>query len=133
MQLSKSKKDKLETFLKWEKQKVEKAVQQQLFERAGEITDALITRALQGDVNAINTSFDRMFGKTKQQVDIDTNGAPIIFMPAVLMDKFGLSTPQQQPTQAQVIDMPSPSPVKPVSKVRTRKNATNNKGKEAGV
>ena len=119
MQLSKSKQNKIETYLKWEKQKVEKAVQQQLFTRATEITDALIARALQGDVNAINTSFDRMFGKTKQQVDIDTGGAPIIFMPAVLMDKFGLSSPQEQPksVHAQVIDMP-------VSKV---KHATSNK------
>lgn len=119
MQLSKSKQNKIETFLKWEKQKVEKAVQQQLFTRATEITDALIARALQGDVNAINTTYDRMFGKTKQQVDIDTGGAPIIFMPAVLMDKFGLSSPSpQEKDKPVIIDMPAPKPVAPVSNVR---------------
>ena len=132
MQLSKSKQNKIETFLKWEKQKVEKAVQQQLFTRATEITDALIARALQGDVNAINTSYDRMFGKTKQQVDIDTGGAPIIFMPAVLMDKFGLSSPSpQEKDKPVIIDMPATKPVSPVSKVR--QHATNNKREKAGV
>lgn len=108
MKLEKSKQKKLETFLKWEKKKVETQVQQILYERASEITNALVDRALQGDVSAIKESYDRMFGKATQQVDIDTGGAPIVFMPAVLVDKFGLAEPKQEPikVEAEVIKSP---------------------------
>ena len=100
MKLEKSKQKKLETFLKWEKKKVETQVQQILYERASEITNALVDRALQGDVSAIKESYDRMFGKATQQVDIDTGGAPIVFMPAVLVDKFGLAEPVKETIKA---------------------------------
>ena len=106
MRLQKSQQKKLETYLKFEKKKVEQRVQQQLYARAGEITDALINRALVGDVNAINSAMDRMFGKAKQTMDIDTGGASIVFMPAVLVDKFGLAEPKQETlkVEAEIIE-----------------------------
>lgn len=104
MRGAKSREKKLETYMKFEKKKVELQVQQQLFEKASEITDALIKRALVGDVNAINSAMDRMFGKSKQTMDIDTGGAPIVFMPAVLVEKFQLAEPEPVPVKAEIID-----------------------------
>lgn len=113
----------LERSLRWEKTRVEKAVQQQLFERASDITEALISRAMEGDVTAINSAFDRMFGKAKQQVDVEHTGTPIVFMPAVLMDKFSLSE-KEEPKKieevgyTEVIKAPEEYTVEAVKKAR---------------
>ena len=68
-----------------------------------------------------------MFGKTRQQVDIDTGGAPIIFMPAVLVDKFGLNSPEEQLKKDSQPQLPPT-----VEAIMKPKNATSKRTK-AGV
>lgn len=94
---------KYDAVLKYEKKLTEDLVKQRLFARAGEITDALVTRALEGDVAAIKESYDRMFGKATTQLELNHDSNPIIFMPAVLVNKFNLSSPQEATTKATII------------------------------
>lgn len=101
-----------ERALKWHKKDVEEAVKQQLFGQAKEITTALITRAKEGDVSAIKESYERMFGKVRQNVGLDggEDGAPIVFMPTALIKKFALDKPIE--ATAQVIEHELPEPIK---------------------
>lgn len=87
--------DKLEKALIWEKKKVDKAVQQLILARAEEIVNVQIDAAISGNLQAGQYLMDRTFGKARQNLGIDggEDGAPIVFMPAVLIDKFNLNEP----------------------------------------
>ena len=60
---------------------------------------AMITKAIDGDVNAFNSLMDRVAGKPAQALEVSGEGGqPIVFMPLELMAKHGLE--QAQPIQA---------------------------------
>lgn len=82
-----------ERALKWEKQKVDKAVNQILLSRAEEITEKLVERALEGDLGAITSALDRAVGKVKQVSEVEHTGTTMVFMPQALVDKFALDKP----------------------------------------
>ncbi len=93
-----------ERALKWHKKEIEEAVKQQLFADAKPITEALIQRAKEGDIAAIKESYDRMFGKVRQNIGLDggEDGTPIVFMPTALVHKFALDKPLE--VKAEVIE-----------------------------
>ena len=63
-----------------------------LVDKIKPIAEALIARAEAGDVVASKELFDRAWGKSLQATEISgKNGNPaVIFMPSVLMEKYGL-------------------------------------------
>lgn len=80
-----------ERSLKWEKQKMDKAVNEKILAHAEEITDALIEIGLEDrNPNVLNSLLDRAFGKARQNIGLDggAEDKPIVFMPAVLLDKY---------------------------------------------
>lgn len=88
---------KKQNFLKWEKQKVDKQVNQLILAKAEDLTNTLIDIAI-GDrnPNAINSLLDRAFGKARQNIGLDggAEDKPIVFMPAQLMDKYKIKPAQ---------------------------------------
>ncbi len=83
----------LERHLKWEKQKVEKAMNQVILEKAVPLAETLIDIALnERNPNAINSLLDRAFGKARQNIGLDggAEDKPIVFMPSSLMVKYGI-------------------------------------------
>lgn len=84
---------KTERFVKWEKAKVDKAVNQLILAHAGELTQTLINIAIEDrNPNAINSLLDRAFGKARQNIGLDggAEDKPIVFMPAQLMTKYNI-------------------------------------------
>lgn len=80
-----------ERSLKWEKQKMDKAVNEKILAHAEEITDALIEIGLEDrNPNVLNSLLDRAFGKARQNIGLDggAEDKPIVFMPAALMAKY---------------------------------------------
>lgn len=80
-----------ERSLKWEKHKMDKAVNEKILAHAEEITDALIEIGLEDrNPNVLNSLLDRAFGKARQNIGLDggAEDKPIVFMPAVLLDKY---------------------------------------------
>lgn len=99
MRLSKSSAQKLERSIKWEKDKVEKAVKQRIFERADELVQTLIDIGISDrNPNAINSLLDRGFGKASQNVEIQAGegNRPIIFLPAELMIRHSIEQPPEE-------------------------------------
>jgi hypothetical protein len=86
--------------LRYEKKLTEELVKQRLMASAGEITEALIKRASEGDTSAIKEAFDRMFGKVTQTIETPDH-QPIVFMPAVLVEKFKLASPVKDESSQQ--------------------------------
>ena len=84
----------LERHLKWEKQKVEKAMNQVIMAQAVPLAEKLIEIAMDGNPNAINSLLDRAFGKARQNIGLDggAEDKPIVFMPAELMVKYGIQS-----------------------------------------
>ena len=91
--MSLSTKKKLENSIKWEKKEVEKRVEQLLLSKAEAIALTQIEAAQAGHVQAGQYILDKLFGKAKQAVDIESGGQPIVFMPASLVTKFNLASP----------------------------------------
>lgn len=85
----------LERAIKWEKRLVEKQVEQLILGKAEEIMKVLIASAIGGNMQAGQYLIDRTFGKARQNIGLDggAEGVPIIFMPSVLVNKFGLDKP----------------------------------------
>lgn len=82
---------KKQNFLKWEKAKVDKAVNQIILSKAQELTETLVSIAIDDrNPNAINSLLDRAFGKARQNIGLDggAEDKPIVFMPAQLMEKY---------------------------------------------
>ncbi len=92
-----------ERALKWEKAKVEKAVNQVILSKAEQIVEAMAEEALNGNFQHGSYLLDRAFGKAKQSMDIESGGQPIIFMPTALVAKFGLD----KPIEAEKIEEPN--------------------------
>lgn len=84
---------KKERYLKWEKAKADKAVNQLILAHATELTETLIAIAVEDrNPNAINSLLDRAFGKARQNIGLDggAEDKPIVFMPAQLMAKYAI-------------------------------------------
>jgi len=83
-----------ERYLKWEKAKVDKAVNQVILSRAVPLAEKLIEIAMDGNPNAINSLLDRAFGKARQNIGLDggAEDKPIVFMPAQLMAKYAIKS-----------------------------------------
>ena len=80
-----------ERYLKWEKVKVDKKVNQLILEKAEEITDTLIDIGInERNPNVLNSLLDRAFGKARQNIGLDggAEDKPIVFMPAQLLAKY---------------------------------------------
>lgn len=85
----------LENHLAWEKKRVEQAANKLIFTKAEELVSTLISIAIdERNPQAINSLLDRGFGKARQNIGLDGGATdkPIVFMPAVLMDKFAIKT-----------------------------------------
>ena len=77
--------------LKWEKQKVEKTMNQLILGHADILVTELIRIGLEDhNPQAINSLLDRAFGKARQNIGLDggEKDKPIVFMPAQLMVKY---------------------------------------------
>jgi len=83
----------LEQSLKWDKKKAERAMEELIYQETASIVGAMIDHAKEGSFQHASYLLDRGFGKAKQQVDIESGGQPIIFMPAALISKFALDKP----------------------------------------
>lgn len=79
--------------LKYDKKVAEKAMEVHIAREAEEIVDAMVAQAKQGSFQHGAYMLDRLFGKVKQRVDVESGGEPIVFMPAILINKFGLDKP----------------------------------------
>jgi hypothetical protein len=88
-----------ERYLKWERQKIDRAVKVQILEKAELITETLLDIGINDrNPNVLNSLLDRAFGKAAQSIVHEGNpDNPIVFMPAVLMDKYQI--PQADYTQ----------------------------------
>lgn len=83
-----------ERHLKWEKVKIDKAVQEKILQHAEEITDTLLSIGIdERNPNVLNSLLDRAFGKARQNIGLDggAEDKPIVFMPASLMAKYEIS------------------------------------------
>lgn len=56
------------------------------------MTEAQIEKAKKGDTQAFKELMDRGFGKVKEQMDITTDGDKIVFVPAELLGKHGVTS-----------------------------------------
>lgn len=84
---------KKQNYLKWEKAKVDKAVNQIILSKAEKLVDTLVDIAISDrNPNAINSLLDRAFGKARQNIGLDggAEDKPIVFMPAQLMEKYAI-------------------------------------------
>ena len=102
-----------ERHLKWEKVKVEKAMNDVILEKAIPLAEKLIEIALEGNPNAINSLLDRAFGKARQNIGLDGGATdkPIVFMPAALMMKYAIKA-------GTYTELDSPTDGEPVAVIR---------------
>lgn len=102
--MRKSQVQKYESALKWEKVKVEAAMQQVILAQAVPLAETLIDIALNDrNPNAINTLLDRAFGKSSQNVNIGGQpDNPIVFLPATLMHKYKIHEGTYKPIEPPV-------------------------------
>lgn len=86
---------KLEKAKVWEKRLVDKAVEQIILSKAEDLINVQIEAALSGHIQSGQYLIDRTFGKARQNIGLDggEEGAPIVFMPSVLVNKFKLLEP----------------------------------------
>jgi hypothetical protein len=88
-----------ERALKWDKVKVEKAMNEIIYSRANELITTQIDIGLTDrNPQAINSVLDRAFGKARQNIGLDGGSAdkPIVFMPAQLMAKYEIDKAMQK-------------------------------------
>ena len=78
---------------------------QKVHEHLIPIFEALLYKALEGDVSATKELLDRAWGKAVQGVEVSgTDGQPIVFMPIQLLDMYALQdTPNV--VKSKVIDV----------------------------
>ena len=102
-----------ERHLKWEKVRVEKAMNDVILEKAIPLAEKLIEIALEGNPNAINSLLDRAFGKARQNIGLDGGATdkPIVFMPAALMTKYAIKA-------GTYTELDSPTDGEPVAVIR---------------
>ena len=93
----------IEASLKWDKKKAEKAMEELIYKETASIVGAMIDHAKEVSFQHASYLLDRGFGKAKQAVDIESGGQPVVFMPAVLINKFGLD----KPIEAEKIEEPN--------------------------
>lgn len=100
--MRKSQVEKYESALKWEKVKVEAAMQQIILAKAVPLAKTLIDIALtERNPNAINTLLDRAFGKSSQNINHGGQpDNPIVFLPATLMHKYKIHEGTYKPIDA---------------------------------
>ena len=80
------------------------AMEKAIYENVGGIVASMVAEAQEGSYQHAAYLLDRAFGKPKQAVEMSgADGAPIIFMPAALISKFGLD----QPIEASKIEEPN--------------------------
>lgn len=82
-----------ERHLRWEKNKVDKAVNQVLMESAVPIAQMMVEVALTDrNPNVGDKILDRLLGKARQNIGLDggADDKPIVFMPAQLMAKYAI-------------------------------------------
>ncbi len=108
-----------ERALKWEKKEIDKKVEQILLAKAEAIAEAMAEGAINGNYQQQSYVLDKLFGKARQNIGLDggEKGTPIVFMPSVLMNKFGLDKPipaikEATPTYSEVIPVKSPLKIK---------------------
>lgn len=127
MALKRSSVKKIERFMKWEKNKAEKAVNQIIYDNATLLTNRLIQIGLEdGNPQAINSLLDRAFGRARQNIGLDggEQNKPIIFMPAELMARHGINTLLDETTDnndIELIDAPQSLATKETVIVHTQK------------
>lgn len=87
--------------------------------RLDEMVEAMIEKAVQGDVNAFTAVMDRAHGKPAQAVEVSgADGNPIVFMPLELIQKHALQVAEKMAqseekplhVEAKVIDNGSTKP-----------------------
>lgn len=103
-----------ERALRWEKQKIDKAVNQKILERATDIVDVLIEIGIDDrNPNVLNSLLDRAFGKARQNIGLDggAEDKPIVFMPGVLMAKYEIKA-------GKYTEIDSPTDGEPVAVIR---------------
>lgn len=95
----------LEASLKLDKKRAEQAMEKAIYDNTTKIVEAMVTEAQAGSYQHGAYLLDRGFGKARQNIGIDggTDGAPIIFMPAEFIQKFGLD----KPLEAEKIEEPN--------------------------
>ena len=95
----------LELSLKADKKRAEQAMEKAIYKEVGGIVQAMVTEAKAGSYQHGSYLLDRAFGKARQNIGIDggADGAPIIFMPAELIQKFALD----KPIEAELIEEPN--------------------------
>lgn len=81
--------------LRWEKKKVDKAVNEIIYKKAEKIVEVMADQALTGSFQHGAYLLDRAFGKARQNIGLDggEDGSPVVFMPATLIHKFALDKP----------------------------------------
>lgn len=93
----------LEQSLKLDKKRAEQAMEKAIFKNVGDIVEAMAVAAKAGSYQHGAYLLDRVFGKSKQVVDVESQGQPIIFMPSALIQKFSLD----KPIEAEKIEEPN--------------------------
>lgn len=93
----------LEQSLKWDKKRAEQIMNDLIYEETATIVQSMVDQAKEGSFQHGSYLLDRAYGKAKQQVDIESGGQPIVFMPTALIAKFGLD----KPIEAEKIEEPN--------------------------
>lgn len=83
----------LELALKADKKKAEQAMEKAIYDNVQGIVTSMVAEAQEGSYQHASYLLDRVFGKAKQVVDVESAGQPIIFMPTALIQKFALDKP----------------------------------------
>ena len=97
----------LEKSLRLDKKKAEKIMNDLIYAETTTIVQAMVDQAKEGSFQHASYLIDRGFGKAKQQVDIESGGQPIIFMPTALISKFALDKPIEEPKEATLTEEPN--------------------------
>jgi hypothetical protein len=83
----------IENHVKWEKKRVEKVMNNLIYQATEKLTTTLIDIAIdERNPNAINSLLDRGFGRARQNIGLDGGATdkPIVFLPAELMEKYAI-------------------------------------------
>jgi len=97
----------LELALKADKKKAEQAMEKAIYDNVQGIVTSMVAEAQEGSYQHASYLLDRVFGKAKQVVDVESAGQPIIFMPTALIAKFGLDKPIDDEVVAEKVEEPN--------------------------
>lgn len=97
----------MEKSLIWDKKRAEKVMNDLIYEETSTIVQAMVEHAKEGPFQHASYLLDRGFGKAKQQIDVESGGQPIVFMPAALITKFGLDKPIEVQVEATLVEEPN--------------------------